>query len=221
MATVDCAHGLITLKMNEMKHTAMVLVTLLLGHPMSAQQQRTKFNGFWIGMTIEEFRLTDKGRAIVEAYRKPDVVHGDKSCDASDNYVLGSLCDEWDHLNNKDIGFQITLSDPKESKLNEPVTLYEFNEFKLQQIDYNTAEVSDAGFSKTIGLLSAKYGKPTRAGTLKEQNEFGAITYKRYAQWDRPDGVTIQADVYKSVDADVVVRYFIPVKQKPSTKNPY
>jgi hypothetical protein len=187
------------------------------------ESTHTTFQGFWIGMSVDEFRATPKGEAIANSYRymADDFVYhpGEKDCNKLPHEIP---CETWTHMNDT-IGWAFYLTDPNSytSRDNGPSTTYDFNEHKLVQISYDTNELAEPGFRKVVGQLTAKYGKPTRSGTLRNANDFGAVYYSHFVQWDRPDGTCISIDARFEIGYITVVKYFIPEKNKTATSNPY
>jgi hypothetical protein len=185
------------------------------------QTKRTEFNGFWIGMTIAEFRLTKKGEAIVQAYAHPF----DSDCVKNEN---DPLCEEWRKLNDATIGWDFTLSDPwdladaahKGSEY--PETFYRFNKHKLIEITYVPGnETTNAALNQNLRFLTQRYGKPNSDSIVTKENGFGAITKERVVQWIRPDGTAISLNRELSLDSAPVVHFWIPDKPTKVTKNPF
>lgn len=190
------------------------------------QSTHTTFQGFWVGMSIDEFRATPKGAAIANAYRylANDFVYhpGEKDCNVLPHEIT---CQTWRYMNDT-IGWAFYLTDPNQwtdgdAYSKGPSTNYDFNEHKLVSISYSTNEEGETGFKKVVGQLTAKYGKSTRMGTLRNANDFGAVYYSHYAQWDRPDGTCISIETRFELGYSAVVKFFVPEKLKTATSNPY
>jgi len=200
----------------EMRNVAItVLAILALTASAYAQQAaataHTTFNGFWVGMTTDEFLATDKGKSIVGPYKA--------DCESKPTYSLGLFCPEWESLTNKDMGGEASLNDPFGSKA--PFTIYTFNEHKLESITYCPDGRGAAIFDEQVRFLTVRHGKPTRSVVETRRNDNGTTYNVNLVQWECPDGITISAETRMLQDDATIVKYFIPHEPKKVTKNPY